>query len=114
MVKLGENKNNIYLGCPSLDLIKKSNLKIDNTFIKNFKYIGNKLNFKKKYLVMLYHPVTTRYESEKRNAEILLNVCTKLNKQIIWFWPNVDTCSDLISETIRRYREKNKVLSCLL
>ena len=39
----------------------------------------------------------------------------KLNKQIIWFWPNVDTGSDLISETIRRYREKNKSsLSCLL
>ena len=58
---------------------------------------------------MLYHPVTTRYESEKRNAEILLNVCKKLNKQIIWFWPNVDTGSDLISETIRRYREKYKI-----
>ena len=49
LVKLGENKNNIFLtGCPSLDLIKKNNLKIDNKFIKNFKYIGNKLDFKKK------------------------------------------------------------------
>lgn len=109
LVKLGENKNNIFLtGCPSLDLIKKNNLKIDNKFIKNFKYIGNKLDFKKKYIVVLYHPVTTKYELEKRNAEILLNVCKKLNRQIIWFWPNVDTGSDLISETIRRYREKNK------
>ena len=73
LVKLGENKNNIYLtGCPSLDLIKKSNLKIDNTFIKNFKYIGNKLNFKKKYLVMLYHPVTTKYESEKKTPKFYL------------------------------------------
>ena len=29
---------------------------------------------------MLYHPVTTRYESEKRNAEILLNVCKKIKQ----------------------------------
>ncbi len=109
ILKLGENKKNVFLtGCPSLDLIDKKKLRIDNEFIKNFKFIGNKINFKKKYLVMLYHPVTTMHEYERKNTEILLEVCNKLNQQVVWFWPNVDTGSDFISETIRIFRERNK------
>ncbi len=109
IVKLGENKKNIFLtGCPSLDLIDKKKLTIDSKFVKNFKYVGNNVDFKKNYIVMLYHPVTTMHKLEKENTKILLEVCNKLNKQVIWFWPNVDTGSDLISETIRIFREKNK------
>ena len=57
---------------------------------------------------MLYHPVTTMHEYERKNTEILLEVCNKLNQQVVWFWPNVDTGSDFISETIRIFRERNK------
>ena len=59
---------------------------------------------------MLYHPVTTKYELEKRNAEVLLNVCNKLNKQIVWFWPNVDTGSDLISRLLENLEKTIKIL----
>ena len=106
---MGENKKNVFLtGCPSLDLINKKKLKFDKTFFKNFNYVGNKIDFKKKYLVILYHPVTTQYELEKRNTEILLNVAKKIDYQVIWFWPNIDAGSDNISKSIRIFREKNK------
>tara|TARA_B100000242_G_C43030286_1_gene479925 strand:- start:358 stop:1512 length:1155 start_codon:yes stop_codon:yes gene_type:complete len=109
IIKMGENKKNVFLtGCPSLDLINKKKLKFDKTFFKNFNYVGNKIDFKKKYLVILYHPVTTQYELEKRNTEILLNVAKKIDYQVIWFWPNIDAGSDNISKSIRIFREKNK------
>ena len=109
IIKMGENKEKVFLtGCPSLDLIDRKKLKFDKKFFNSFNYIGNKIDFKKKYLVILYHPVTTQHELEKKNTEILLNVANKIGYQIIWFWPNIDAGSDNISKSIRIFREKNE------
>ena len=109
IIKMGENKKNVFLtGCPSLDLINKKKIKIDKNFLKNFKYVGNNIDFKKPYIVVLYHPVTTNFDQESNNTKKLLKVCSELNIQVIWFWPNVDSGSSLISKSIRTYREKNK------
>jgi len=109
IIKMGENKKNVFLtGCPSLDLINKKKIKIDKNFIQSFKYVGNTFNYKKPYIVVLYHPVTTNFEEESNNTKKLLKVCKELNIQVVWFWPNVDTGSNLISKSIRVYREKNK------
>lgn len=109
IIKMGENKRNVFLtGCPSLDLIDRKKLKFDKKFFDNFNYVGNKIDLKSKYLVILYHPVTTQYKLEKKNTEILLNVAKKIGYQIIWFWPNIDAGSDGISKSIRIFREKNK------
>ena len=65
------------------------------------------LIFKKPYIVVLYHPVTTNFD-KSNNTKKLLKVCRELNIQVIWFWPNVDSGSNLISKSIRTYREKIK------
>jgi len=109
IIKMGENKKNVFLtGCPSIDLIHKSKLTLDKSFFKIFEYVGNKINFKKDYIVMLYHPVTTKYTEESKNTEILLKVANNLKLQVVWFWPNIDAGSDQISGAIRRFREKYK------
>ena len=38
-------------------------------------------------------------------------VCSKkINSQVIWIWPNIDAGSDLISQYLSEFRDKNKHL----
>jgi len=108
LIKMGEPKKNVFLvGCPSIDLINKKKLSIDNSFFKNFKYIGKKIDFNQKYILIQYHPVTTEYDLEQKKTKILLDAIHSLNIQSVWMWPNIDAGTDLVSEEIRRFREKN-------
>ena len=63
---MGEDPKKVFLvGCPSLDLINKNKLKIDNKFKQKYSSYGvGELNidFKKPYIVVLQHPVTTEYK----------------------------------------------------
>jgi len=108
LIKMGEPKKNVFLvGCPSIDLINKKKLSIDNSFFKNFKYIGKKIDFNQKYILIQYHPVTTEYDLEQKKTEILLEAIHSLNIQSVWMWPNIDAGTDIVSKEIRRFREKN-------
>ena len=70
IIKMGENPEKVYLvGCPSLDLIKKNQLDIDENFKKKYSKYGVgelKIDFNKPYIVILQHPVTTEYEHIKK------------------------------------------------
>jgi UDP-hydrolysing UDP-N-acetyl-D-glucosamine 2-epimerase len=108
LIKMGEPRKNVFLvGCPSIDLINKKKLSIDNNFIKDFKYIGKKIDFKQKYILIQYHPVTTEYDLEQKKTEILLEAIHSLNIQTVWMWPNIDAGTDIVSKAIRSFREKN-------
>jgi UDP-hydrolysing UDP-N-acetyl-D-glucosamine 2-epimerase len=108
LIKMGEPRKNVFLvGCPSIDLINKKKLSIDNNFIKDFKYIGKKIYFKQKYILIQYHPVTTEYDLEQKKTEILLEAIHSLNIQTVWMWPNIDAGTDIVSKAIRSFREKN-------
>jgi UDP-hydrolysing UDP-N-acetyl-D-glucosamine 2-epimerase len=108
LIKMGEPRKNVFLvGCPSIDLINKKKLSIDNNFIKDFKYIGKKIDFNQKYILIQYHPVTTEYDLEQKKTEILLEAIHSLNIQTVWMWPNIDAGTDIVSKAIRSFREKN-------
>lgn len=108
LIKMGEPRKNVFLvGCPSIDLINKKKLSIDNNFIKDFKYIGKKIDFNQKYILIQYHPVTTEYDLEQKKTEILLEAIHSLNIQTVWMWPNIDAGTDIVSKAIRGFREKN-------
>tara|TARA_B100001093_G_C26855023_1_gene1026994 strand:+ start:531 stop:1691 length:1161 start_codon:yes stop_codon:yes gene_type:complete len=109
IIKLGELKKNVhYVGCPSIDLIDQKKLKLDGKFFKNWKLpVGFNINFKEKYLVVLQHPVTTEYHLEKNRTNSILEAINELKIQTVWLWPNVDAGSDIVSKTIRIFKEKN-------
>tara|TARA_Y100000768_G_scaffold113266_1_gene83471 strand:+ start:26433 stop:27611 length:1179 start_codon:yes stop_codon:yes gene_type:complete len=119
LIKMGENKENIYLtGCPAMDILKKEKLKINNQLVKKInktKTYGS-IDLKKDYLVLLYHPVTTEYHNASNQIKEILNSVKILKKkfQIIWLWPNIDAGSDVFSKKIRNFREKNKQLDNIL
>ena len=112
IIKMGENPKKVHLvGCPSLDLIKKNQLKIDNKFKKQYSKFGVgelEINFNKPYIVVLQHPVTTEYEKIKENIDQTINAIIKVDQQVVWLWPNVDAGSDVLSKRIRRLREEVK------
>ena len=104
-------KNVFLTGCPSIDLIKGLDLSIDQNFIKKYKDlgVGSQIDFKKKYIVVLQHPVTTEYESSLYQINQTINAVKDLNIQVVWLWPNVDAGSDNLSGGLRTFRESKKV-----
>ena len=113
ILKRKELKKNIFLsGCPSIDLCKKiEKRKLEKLIkiFKNYKGVGQKVDLKKKYILIMYHPVTNEYISIKRQFEIFLNAIKSIEVNKIWFWPNPDSGSHFISNKIRKLREKNKL-----
>ena len=111
IIQMGENPKNIFItGCPSIDLVKEYTKNKKRFYPKNFNNlgVGYPIKLNKKYLVVMYHPVTNEYEKNKETIKNLLKTIKKINLPTIWMWPNVDAGTDIISKEIRKFRESNK------
>ena len=108
VIRMGEEKNRVYLsGCPGMDLLKFCKKKIQKNFFNKISYTGTKFLFDKKYLLVVNHPVSTdNKKNNLRNINILLKTLAKINMHKIMFWPNADAYSDVISSTMRTFKEK--------
>ncbi len=104
VVQMGENPKYVFdVGSPDLEFVSLVKKKLDPAVI-NGVGIGSAIDFKKPYIMVMYHPVTT----QKNNYEIvktLLETIGSLDTQVIWFWPNSDAGTDEIAKAIRVYRE---------
>ena len=111
IIKLGENAKYVFnYGCPRIDLIKsqinrKFNIK---NFFKKYTGVGNRIDLKKGYIIVLQHPVTTEFKNSRENFELTLQAIDKIKIPTIMIWPNIDAGADFISKSIRTFREKNK------
>ena len=113
IISMGEDPNYVFnVGCPSIDLIKKTNLDLNKNFFKEDIGIGQEIDISKPYLVVLMHPNTTDFGETKKLINQLLDAVIEINSldyQIIWLWPNIDSGGGYVSKTIRTLREKNKL-----
>ena len=108
VIKLGEDpKFVINTGCPSIDIAKEVNDQPELTFdpLKKYGGVGNQINWKDGYLVVMQHPVTTEYKKAKKDVTETLKAIKELNIPTFWFWPNVDAGADGTSSGIRTFRE---------
>jgi UDP-hydrolysing UDP-N-acetyl-D-glucosamine 2-epimerase len=106
---MGEDPNSIFNeGCPAMDYLMNIN---HSNILKNLKFkgVGFNIDLNKEYILLVQHPVTTEYNLELNNIKVIINAINKLDKQILWLWPNVDAGSDLISKEIRTARELGKL-----
>ncbi|MEO2064661.1 MAG: UDP-N-acetylglucosamine 2-epimerase [Christiangramia sp.] len=111
VIKLGEAPEKVInTGCPSIDLAKQvlKDPELDFDPISKYGGVGPSLNWRKGYIVVMQHPVTTEYENSKRNVTETLQAIKRLNYPAFWFWPNVDAGSDGTSNAIRTFRELEK------
>ena len=111
VIKLGEDPEKVInTGCPSIDLVKQISTEDKLNFdpIKKYGGVGEELNWKEGYAVVMQHPVTTEYQKSKEHILETLEAVNKLDFPVFWFWPNVDAGSDGTSNGIRTFREMRK------
>lgn len=111
VLKMGEEKTKVFnTGCPSIDLAKEvlDNPAFDFDPLQKYGGVGNDINWKDGYVVVMQHPVTTEYDEAKEDVLKTLHAVQELNIPTFWFWPNVDAGSDGTSNGIRSFRENNK------
>jgi UDP-hydrolysing UDP-N-acetyl-D-glucosamine 2-epimerase len=106
IIKLGEEAERVELtGCPSLDLIKKQDLKLSSLLEKQLG-VGDSFNFDKDYILMIFHPETEDYLNGEAKIKIILNVLKKFSQHKLVLWPNIDSGTDLVSKGLRGFRER--------
>lgn len=111
VLKMGEHPSSVFnTGCPSIDLanVIKTQPKLDFDPIEKYGGVGEHINWKEGYIVVMQHPVTTEYDSARADVLKTLEAVHELNIPTFWFWPNVDAGSDGTSKGIRSFRERFK------
>lgn len=73
--------------------------------VVNYYGVGDVINLRNPYLIVMSHPVMTEYWKNRKNTDELLGAIHEINMPTIWFWPNVDAGADEISKSIRSFRE---------
>jgi len=105
--RMGERPNCVFnVGCPAGDYIRNLDTELpDNVFDQLG--VGGNVDPTKPFLLVIYHPVTTSYGSERHQAEQIIQALHELAHPAIWIWPNIDAGADDISKALRIYREHN-------
>lgn len=111
LLRMGENKQNVFLtGCPAMDLVSDLDLTLPKDIFRRTSGVGQELTTKKKYIIVLQHPVTTEFGSGFDQIQMTLEAVAhhaQKGIQVVWLWPNVDAGSDDVSKGIRMFRESN-------
>jgi len=110
IIRMGEDPNVIFnFGCPSIDILSKENLSINNKIMKHYGGVGPPINWEKPYILMMQHPVTTSYGHGLEQITETLQALKKVKGiQKIVIWPNIDAGTDNVSKGIRIFRERNR------
>ena len=111
VIKMGENPTMVFnTGCPSIDLANevKNSPNLDFNPIEKYGGVGAEVDWKDGYLVVMQHPVTTEYNTARKDVLKTLEAIYEINIPTFWFWPNVDAGSDGTSNGIRSFRENVK------
>lgn len=104
---MGEDPEYIFpVGSPIIDTISRLDLALDNSvYERNGFGGGTRIDFTRPYMLVLQHPVTTRYAENRRDMEELIAAVDALDTQKIFLAPNIDAGSDGMSAALRRYRD---------
>lgn len=102
VVNMGERPENIFIvGNPSLDIARTI------SGVPNLEGgVGASIDLTKPYLLAYQHPVTTEHLEAAAQITETLSAIETIGMQTIMLWPNPDAGSDLLSKTIRSFREK--------
>lgn len=105
--QMGERADCVFnVGCPSGDYIRKLDVDLP---LDAFSQVGSGAHIdpREPFLLVIYHPVTTQYGSERQQAEQLLLALHELAHPTVWIWPNIDAGADDISKVLRVHRERH-------
>ena len=108
IIAMGEEEWRVkWTGDPSIDLLVKEDVVLDESLFKKYGGIGLPIDCSKPYIVMVQHPVTTSYGRGFHEVQETLRALRERPEQKIVLWPNIDAGSDDVSKGIRMFREQN-------
>ena len=108
VLAMGEDPKTVFpFGCPSVDVVANVTKELPSDVFDSLG-MGKHIDFSKKFILVVFHPVTTEFDDSKEQMESLLNAVKETQEQAILLWPNIDAFSDKISKVIRGFRERNK------
>lgn len=108
LVRMGERPDCVVnVGCPSGDYIRQLDARLPADAFAQLGS-GGPIDPTSPFLLVIFHPVTTRFGSERQQAEELIAALDELAIPTLWLWPNVDAGADEISKALRVYREHNR------
>jgi UDP-hydrolysing UDP-N-acetyl-D-glucosamine 2-epimerase len=108
---IGEDPSRIFIvGCPSIDLVVEV-LKKPKTIDSSASLggIGAEFELKNNFGVILFHPDTFNELENIVWTNSIIELVHKSSINWLWFWPNPDFGSSVISKLIRAEREKDKL-----
>lgn len=106
--RMGEYPERVFcVGGTSIDVINGLDLN-DLAPLMDFQRrsgVGSVVDLTSQYIVVIQHPVTTEYDSNRQSIQETIAAIDELKLNTIWIWPNMDAGSDGLSKGIREYRE---------
>lgn len=113
IIQMGENPQYVIrTGCPCGDYIlnRETAYTLD---ILNRVQVNVDFDLQEEFILVSYHPVTTRIDEESKNITTLIEVVFEFGVNIIWTYPNSDPGSNAIRAALNQYKSlHNKVLKC--
>lgn len=112
VLRMGEEVETVFnTGCPSIDLATQigASSNSHHAHFSDFLGAGTSIDPTRPYLVVMQHPVTTHIDSAFREMKMLLEAMIALDHQVVWFWPNADSGSEMAVESIRTFRKHNQL-----
>jgi UDP-N-acetylglucosamine 2-epimerase len=64
------------------------------------------IDVRQPFLLVIFHPTTTKYGAEQGQMRTLLDALQQLRMQTVLLWPNIDAGADHISKVIRVFRDR--------
>lgn len=108
LVRMGERPETILgIGCPSSDLAMGLDPFIADDLLNSNKGGGAHIDTTKPFLLVVFHPTTTQYGSEKEEMHQLLLALKELQMPTVLLWPNIDAGADHISKIVRLFRDQH-------
>jgi UDP-N-acetylglucosamine 2-epimerase len=93
------------VGCPSSDIARGLDRSLD-ALVVNSTGSGAWIDPERPFLLVIYHPVTTRFGGDREQVQHVLDALDRLQMQTVLMWPNIDAGSDHISKAIRVFRDQ--------
>lgn len=106
LIQMGEQKERIFImGSPDIDIMLSDSLPTLEQVKRRYN-----INFNK-YAILMYHPVTTEFDSLAKKIENLVDALIESALNYIVIYPNNDLGSELILKEYKRFNNNNNFIS---
>lgn len=110
IIRMGEKKEYVFnFGSPDIEVAHRLLTLKSKSGVNNIDVLqtgsGARIDLRKNFLMVMYHPVTTEISKISKRTKNLLGAIYELNIPTLWFWPNFDAGAEKISNEIRIFND---------